>query len=212
MCEAVFTPPSLFFFFPWTRRLGFHKARTFKGSHLTLLSRFSPPFSPLSPFCSGSPRASPVCDCEFNECWCLYTWRVLHNKNVSVKLSMWGNWFCLKMHQVPCSRVDTQTRARARIGTIACRALSDLTRQNSLRLKTYFQLTPKVSIREPPITAERYPPPPACHICIWLERSVEMRAFWRCSKIHSVLPDQGWWGAGSVCVGGAGMVMWSQRF
>lgn len=48
--------------------------------------------------------------------------------------------------------------ARARVDTIACRALSDLTRQNSLRLKTYFQLTPKVSIREPPITAERYPP------------------------------------------------------
>lgn len=24
-----------------------------------------------------------------------------------------------------------------------------------------------------------------------------MRAFWRCSKIHSVLPDQGWQGAGS---------------
>lgn len=39
------------------------------------------------------------------------------------------------------------------------------------------------------------PPPPACHICIWLERSVKMRAFWRCSKIHSAPPDQGccWW-------------------
>lgn len=76
---------------------------------------------------------------------------------------MWGNWCCLKMHQVRHGSVDTlrahtsmpvYTHAR----TVARQALSDLTRQNSLRLKTYFQLTPEVSIRKPPITAERYPP------------------------------------------------------
>lgn len=74
---------------------------------------------------------------------------------------MWGNWFCLKMHQVrrgmrrhTSMHIHTHTRIRA----VARQALSDLTRQNSLRLKTYFQLTPEVSIRKPPITTERYPP------------------------------------------------------
>lgn len=73
---------------------------------------------------------------------------------------MWGNWFCLKMHQVHCSGVDTcrHTSKHTHACALARRALSDLTRQNSLRLKTYFQLTPEVSIRKSPITAERYPP------------------------------------------------------
>lgn len=80
---------------------------------------------------------------------------------------MWGNWLCLKMHRVHHSGVDVQTHKQAHAHTHNMRtcthtvvrlALSDLTRQNSLRLKTYFQLTPEVSIREPPITAERYPP------------------------------------------------------
>lgn len=123
------------------------------------------PFWAALPFCSGLPWISPGCDCEFNECWCLYMWRVLHNKNVSVKLTMWGNCHCLKMHQVRRGIRHTHRHTsmhihthRPTVHTVARQALSDLTRQNSLRLKTYFQLTPEVSIRKPPITAERYPP------------------------------------------------------
>lgn len=76
---------------------------------------------------------------------------------------MWGNWCCLKMHQVLAWRRrhmhrHTTVCMHTIIHTAACWALSDLTRQNPLRLKTYFQLTPEVSIRKPPITAERYPP------------------------------------------------------
>lgn len=74
---------------------------------------------------------------------------------------MWGNWFCLKMHQVLRGmrrHTSMHTHTHSDIHTVARQALSDLTRQNSLRLKTYFPLTPEVSIRKPPITAERYPP------------------------------------------------------
>lgn len=49
----------------------------------------------------------------------VYTWQVLHNENVSVKLTMWGNWRCLKMHQVQRSSVGTRrhTSTRARTHT-----------------------------------------------------------------------------------------------